>query len=151
MKTILVLSAAAFMGALGGCVSPCVLDEFDEELSSGHLVLRIGHRQSPENEQVMWEDGTRERVWSRTAEESAARAVILFVKDADEVALDAGEFREVSRTPPHSGLGKRVVLERDRTLDPHRRSFRVTLWEKGGFWIPEAIVVCQQDVPGEEF
>jgi len=131
---------AALLAAVAGCSWVGDSDEFADPVDCGHLVIRIGHQGAPGQEEVEWQDGMKEPLWAKSPSESAARALHLFVKCADQGPLDAEDFREIRRIP---GSPERVIVERDRRRDVHDRMFRVRLYEDQGRWIPEAIFICQ--------
>lgn len=127
---------------LSGCLFPATGDPFAEELAQGHTVIHIGHVGSGGEEEVTWEDGTTERIWSEKPDESAARALFLYVRCADQAPVSPDDFVDVSQSPEdREALGK-AVLERSPAKDAHGRAVRVFLSFRDGRWIADSLVIC---------
>lgn len=136
---------------VAGCSTIDEADRLEDALAPGDILLKIGHKEQAQEEEIDWGNGTKERLWSARPEESAVTALYLFVKCVDQNPIDASEFTETRRLPPSQGAPERVILERGAKKDVHNRLFRVTLSNRGGLWIPEAILICQGAEEGEEF
>ena len=135
-------SLAASLLLVAGCASLENPGDLADELGPGHLLIRIGHTDSPQDELIVGVDGTEEHMWSESPQESAAMAVCLFVKCAYESPVQPEDFIEIRRFRPRDGSANRVILERRRDHDVHARMFRVQLSDRGGVWVPEMILVC---------
>lgn len=135
---------------LSGCVLPKPLDPFASELAQGHVVIHIGHVGSGSEEEVTWQDGTTERVWSDKPDESAARAVFLYVRCADQAPASPDDFVEVSRAPEDREAGGKAVLELSPAKEAHGRAVRVFLSLRNGRWIADSLVICPSPPKEEE-
>lgn len=130
------------------CIAGCarVVDERaaeGERLGAGTILIRIGHTDSPEQEQVTRIDGAQVRAWSDSAFDSAVAALILFVKGTEDIPFSPEEFRSV-RAPSQDGLSEVVFLEREGKGDAVPRRFRVRLFKCKDLWIPDLILVSPE-------